>query len=155
MEIPSNMVWMTVVSEMVVTGWDDATIWAARLPRAKLWYHNGFSNTDTGVNLSNYKDVRIVTKLRQPRNFFIDQHISYREAVNAITNTLSKIALAIFSNQMNQKGLPCCHDFLIVTPICHSKLTHISRLHGEKIAEAIAFLASLFRKNVYYLISKV
>ena len=95
------------------------------------------------VKLSNYKDVRIVTKLRQSRDSLIDQHISYREAVNAILNTLGINASAFYSKLDGSKGLPCCHDFLIVTLISHRKLTPISPLHAEKRAEAVFSLCIL------------
>ena len=35
----------------------------------------------------------------------------------------------------NQQGSPCCHKFLTITYIYHSKVTPTSTFHAEKIAE--------------------
>ena len=36
---------------------------------------------------------------------------------------------------MNQKGLPCCHNFLTVTPIYRIKVTFIGAIQQEKIVD--------------------
>ena len=38
---------------------------------------------------------------------------------------------------MNPQGSPRCHNFLIVTPSYHKKMTPIGAMHAKKIAYAV------------------
>ena len=74
--------------------------------------------------------------------------------MNAILNTKKKtLSSGFFKHHIGQLLSPCYHSFLTVTQSYHSKMTHISELHAEKIPEAvllyvfrIAFPASLLVK---------
>ena len=69
-----------------------------------------------------------------------------REAVYAILNTSSKIASPISLPPINQQGSPSYHTFLMVTLSYNSKVTPVSTLYAEKIAEAV--LLYVFRIKI-------
>ena len=61
--------------------------------------------------------------------------------------------MLISPHQIVQQGSPCCHNFLTVSPIYHSKVNPVGPLDGVKLGEAvllyvfnIEFSASLFEE---------